>query len=164
MQTMNFRIGHGYDIHRLVEGRTCRLGGVVIPSPSGPHGHSDGDVLLHALADAILGAVALPDIGHYFPDHDPACAGLDSRLILRRATAEARRLGYVPGNVDITVIAQTPRLAPHMEAMRTCLAAELGLPANAVGLKATTPEGLDALGRGEGLAVHAVVLLQSIEK
>ncbi len=154
-----FRIGHGYDIHRYAANRPMILGGVQIPCDFGLHGHSDADCLSHALADAILGALALPDIGHYFPNHDPAIAGIDSQKILARAVAEAKERGYSVGNVDLTVVAQMPKIAPHVEAIRHKLAATLQVAPNCVGIKATTNEKLGAIGRQEGLAAFAVVLL-----
>lgn len=154
-----FRIGHGYDVHAFAEGRPLVLGGVTIPAPRGLDGHSDADVLTHALADAILGAGGLPDIGHYFPPSDPSIRGIDSQLILQRAVAEVAALGYRVGNVDVSLIAQTPKIAPHLAAMKATLATSLGLPPSAIGLKATTHEGLGALGRAEGIAAHAVCLL-----
>lgn len=154
-----FRVGLGYDIHRLDAGLRCVLGGVEIPAEVGCVAHSDGDVVAHALADAILGALALPDIGHFFPPNDPACAGMDSMEIVARAVAEAKARGYVVGNVDIAVIAERPKLGKHVPAMREKLGAVLGVPANCVGIKATTNEKLDDLGAGAGIAVHATCLL-----
>jgi len=159
MTSLPFRIGLGYDIHRMQTGRKLVLGGVEIPSNEGLEGHSDADCLIHALADAILGAVGLPDIGHFFPNDDPACAGMDSRDILRRAVAEANKMGYRVGNVDIAVIAERPKLAPHIPAMKDALANDLGVEVGDVGLKATTQEKIGALGRGDGIAAHATCLL-----
>lgn len=156
------RIGHGYDVHRLVEGRKLILGGVEIPYEKGLKGHSDADVLLHALADAILGAAALGDIGHLFPDTDPAIAGIDSRIILRRAMECAREAGYVLENCDVTMIAQKPKLAPYIPTMRQNIADDLGVDISAVSVKATTEEHLGFTGNGEGMSCHAVVLLNSI--
>jgi 2-C-methyl-D-erythritol 2,4-cyclodiphosphate synthase len=153
------RIGHGYDLHALAPGRRLRLGGVEIPHSHGPIAHSDGDVLLHALADALLGAAALGDIGQHFPDTDPAYAGADSRVLLRRVVALLRAAGYAVINVDATVLAQRPKLAPHRDAMRGNIAADLGLDIDAVSVKATTTEGLGPVGRGEAIAAHAVCLL-----
>ena len=121
----NFRIGHGYDVHRLVEGRKCIIGGVEIPSKLGLLGHSDADVLTHALADSILGALALPDIGFYFPPSDPNCEGIDSQEILKKAVAAADRLGYKVANVDCSIIAETPKILPHVAAMKKVLAKSL---------------------------------------
>lgn len=154
-----FRIGLGYDIHRLVPGRRCVLGGVEMPSEVGPEGHSDADVVLHAVADALLGAAGLPDIGQLFPDTDPALKGMDSARIVERAVAEAAALGWQVGNLDLVVLAERPRIAPHVPAMRARLARLLAVEPSQVGIKATTKEGLDAVGEGRGLACHAVVLL-----
>ncbi len=154
-----FRVGLGYDIHPLVAGRPCILGGVRIPSDVGPDGHSDADVLLHAVADAILGAAGLRDIGHYFPNNDPALAGMDSAIIVRRAVAEAATLGWKVGNVDLVLIGERPKIMAHVSAMRANVAGILGVEPAQVGIKATTNEGMDALGRGQGLAVHAICLL-----
>lgn len=157
-----FRIGLGYDIHRLKAGRRCVLGGVEIASPVGPDGHSDADVLTHALADAILGAVGLRDIGHHFPNTDPACAGMDSQIILAKAVAEAAARGYAVSNVDCAIIAETPKIGPHIAAMKTRLSATLGVPEDCVGIKATTNETLDDIGRKLGIAVHAVAMLVAV--
>jgi 2-C-methyl-D-erythritol 2,4-cyclodiphosphate synthase len=153
------RIGHGYDLHALAAGRRLVLGGVEIAHDRGPIAHSDGDVLLHALADALLGAAALGDIGQHFPDNDPAYAGADSRALLRRVVALVRAAGYAVANVDVTVLAQWPKLAPHRDAMRANIAADLGLDIAAVSVKATTTEGLGPVGRQEAIAAHAVCLL-----
>ncbi len=155
------RIGHGYDLHALVPGRHLVLGGVHIPPSHGPIAHSDGDVLLHALADALLGAAALGDIGQHFPDTDPAFAGADSRALLRHVAALVRDAGYSVANVDATVLAQRPKLAAHRDAMRANIAADLGLDIGAVSVKATTTEGLGPVGRGEAISAHAVCLLAS---
>ena len=153
------RIGHGYDLHALAPGRRLVLGGVDIPHSHGPIAHSDGDVLLHALADALLGAAALGDIGQHFPDTDPAYAGADSRVLLRRVAALVRAAGYRVANIDATVLAQRPKLAPHRDAMRANIAADLELDIGAVSVKATTTEGLGPVGRGEAISAHAVCLL-----
>lgn len=153
------RIGHGYDLHALAPGRRLVLGGVEIQHSHGPIAHSDGDVLLHALADALLGAAALGDIGQHFPDTDPAYAGADSRVLLRRVASLVREAGYGVLNIDATVLAQRPRLAPHRDAMRANIAADLGLDIGAVSVKATTTEGLGPVGRGEAISAHAVCLL-----
>ncbi|MCD8088007.1 MAG: 2-C-methyl-D-erythritol 2,4-cyclodiphosphate synthase [Oscillospiraceae bacterium] len=153
------RIGHGYDAHRLTAGRKLILGGVEIPFEKGLEGHSDADVLLHALADAILGAAALGDIGHLFPDSDPATEGIDSRVILRAAAEKAVAAGYLVENCDVTVIAQRPRLAPYLDAMRGNIADDLGLDLSTVSVKATTEEHMGFTGSGEGMSCHAVVLL-----
>lgn len=156
------RIGHGYDLHALAPGRRLVLGGVEIPHSHGPIAHSDGDVLLHALADALLGAAALGDIGQHFPDTDPAFAGADSRVLLRQVAMLVRDAGYAVVNVDTTVLAQRPKLAPHRDAMRANIAADLGLDIGAVSVKATTTEGLGPVGRGEAISAHAVCLLASV--
>lgn len=155
----NFRIGHGYDVHRLVEGRKCIIGGVEIPSKLGLLGHSDADVLTHALADSILGALALPDIGFYFPPSDPTCEGIDSQEILKKAVSEAARLGYKVGNVDCSIIAETPKILPHVAAMKKVLAKSLGVSPEDVGVKATTNEKMGWEGDKQGIGAHAVSLL-----
>lgn len=154
------RIGHGYDVHRLVEGQKLILGGVEVPYEKGLDGHSDADVLLHALADAILGAAALGDIGHLFPDTDPTIKGIDSRIILRKAIACAREMGFEMENCDVTMIAQKPKLAPYILKMRENIAADLGVDISCVSVKATTEENLGFTGTGEGMSCHAVVLLR----
>ena len=154
-----FRIGHGYDVHRLVESRRLILGGVDIPCERGLLGHSDADVALHALADAILGALALGDIGKHFPDSDPAYEGADSAKLLGRVVEIMNEKGYAAGNADLTVIAQAPKLAPYIPAMKSRIAEILGCPPDAVNVKATTEERLGFTGRGEGISTHAVVLL-----
>lgn len=153
------RIGHGYDAHRLTEGRRLVLGGVEIPYEKGLAGHSDADVLLHALADAVLGAAALGDIGKLFPDSDPAIEGIDSRIILREAVRCVREQGYGIENCDVTMIAQKPKLAPYILQMRENIAADLGVDVSAVSVKATTEEHMGFTGTGEGMRCHAVVLL-----
>lgn len=157
------RIGHGYDVHRLAEGRPCVLGGVRIPFEKGPEGHSDADVPVHALMDAILGALALGDIGQMFPDTDPAYKGADSLMLLRRVMEEARRRGYRLGNADITIVAQAPKLQPHIPQMRRNIALALGAEESRVSVKATTEEHLGFTGAGLGIAAHAVVLLEPEE-
>lgn len=160
MPPPNFRVGLGYDIHPLLAGRRCVLAGVDIPSEVGPVGHSDADVVLHAVADAILGAAGLPDIGHYFPDTDGGLAGLDSALIVRKAVAEAKANGdWVIGNLDIVIIAERPRIMAYVDAMRAQVAAITGIQAAQVGIKATTNEGMDAIGQGKALAVQAICLV-----
>lgn len=154
------RIGHGYDAHRLVPGRKLILGGVEIPFEKGLDGHSDADVLLHALADAILGALALGDIGGLFPDSDPKTEGIDSRVILRKAMSLAKDIGYALSNCDVTVIAQRPKLAPYITQMRRNIAADLEADISAVSVKATTEEHMGFTGAGEGMRCHAVVLLE----
>ena len=154
------RIGHGYDVHRLVEGRRLILGGVDIPWERGLLGHSDADVLTHAVMDALLGAAGLRDIGQHFPDTDPAYAGADSLKLLEHVTALLRERGFVVGNVDATVLAQRPKLAPHIPQMRDNLARAMGVDPGQVNVKATTEEGLGFTGSGEGMAAHAVALIE----
>lgn len=154
------RIGHGYDVHRLVEGRKLILGGVDIPFEKGLLGHSDADVLTHALMDALLGAAALGDIGKLFPDNDDAFLGADSIELLRRVCAVLAEHGYKIGNVDCTVLAQRPKLAPHIMLMRENLAAAMGVDVARVSVKATTEEHLGFTGEGLGIAAHAVALLE----
>lgn len=158
---MNFRIGQGFDVHALVSGRPLILGGVVIPFDRGLLGHSDADALLHALCDALLGAAALGDIGRHFPDSDPAFAGADSRVLLRAVAAKVRAAGFQIGNVDATIIAQAPKMAPHIPAMVACIAADLGIGVDRVNVKAKTTERLGFTGRGEGIATEAIALLTS---
>jgi 2-C-methyl-D-erythritol 2,4-cyclodiphosphate synthase len=157
---MNIRIGTGFDVHQLVEGRALIIGGVTIPYSKGLLGHSDADVLLHAIADALLGAAALGDIGKHFPDDDAAYRGADSRDLLRSVVAKLEALGFTVGNVDATIIAQAPKMAPHIETMRTHIAADCGISMAQVNVKATTTEKLGFTGRGEGIAAQAVALLQ----
>ena len=153
------RIGHGFDVHALGPGEFITLGGVRIPHTQGLMAHSDGDVLLHALCDALLGAAGLGDIGQHFPDHSAEFRNIDSRILLRRVVLllQERRLSV--GNVDATIIAQTPRMAPYIPAMREQIAADLNIPLEQVNVKATTTERLGYVGRSEGIAVHAVALL-----
>lgn len=153
------RIGHGYDVHRLVEGRRLILGGVEIPWEKGLLGHSDADVLLHALMDAMLGAAALGDIGHLFPDNDPKYSGADSMLLLGAVNERLTEAGYAVINCDCTVLAQRPKLAPYISQMRRRIADTLGVDIDAVSVKATTEEGLGFTGEGLGIAAHAVVLI-----
>ena len=155
------RIGTGYDIHRLVEARRLVLGGVEIPHEKGLLGHSDADVLSHAIADAILGAAGLPDIGHFYPDTDPALEGIDSQVILRRAVTEAADKGHHLLNIDSTLIAQEPKIGPHIDAMKAKLADTLGIDESAIGIKATTNEGVGDLGKGLAIAAQAACLLGS---
>ncbi len=155
-----YRIGNGFDVHRLVDGRRCIICGVDIPSGKGLLGHSDADVALHALADAMLGAVALGDIGHLFPDTDPAYEGADSRLLLRKVVEAVAAKGYITVNADITIIAQAPKMAPHIDRMRSNMPADLGIGLDCVSVKATTTEKLGFTGRGEGIAAQASVLLR----
>ena len=154
------RIGHGYDVHRLAEGRKLILGGVDIPWERGLLGHSDADVLTHAVMDALLGAAGLGDIGKHFPDTDPAYAGADSLKLLAHVVALLREQGYAVSNVDATVLAQRPKLAPHIPAMRDNLAQVMGVSPDRVNVKATTEEGLGFTGSGEGMAAHAVALIE----
>lgn len=154
------RIGHGYDVHRFAEDRKLVLGGVHIESPLGLLGHSDADVLLHAICDALLGAAALGDIGKHFPDTDEKYRGIDSLLLLRETVGLLTGLGYRIGNIDSTVLAQKPKLAPHIGAMRENIASACGIPVDAVSVKATTEEGLGFTGAMQGIAAHAVVLIE----
>ncbi|MBL8487211.1 MAG: 2-C-methyl-D-erythritol 2,4-cyclodiphosphate synthase [Rhodocyclaceae bacterium] len=154
-----FRIGQGCDVHALVPGRRLILGGVTIDHPLGLAGHSDADVLLHAITDAVLGAAGCGDIGGLFPDSEPAWKDADSRLLLRRAVERVRAAGWVIGNVDATVIAQAPRIAPHVPAMRQRIAEDLGIPVDRVNVKGKTTERLGFVGRREGIAAEAVALL-----
>ena len=156
------RIGHGYDVHRLVEGRPLILGGVDIPFEKGLLGHSDADVLAHAVMDAVLGAAALGDIGQHFPDSDPAYAGADSLALARHVAELVRAAGWQVGNIDATILCQRPKLAPHIPAMRQNLAGAFGLPVAAVSVKATTEEHLGFTGEGLGIAAHAVALIQPL--
>jgi len=153
------RIGQGYDVHRLVAERPLILGGIEIPYEKGLLGHSDADVLLHAISDALLGAAALGDIGAHFPDSDPAYRGADSAELLRAVGDLIRASGYEIGNIDSTVVCQAPKLAPHIPAMRARIAEVLALPVGAVSVKASTEEHMGFTGRGEGIAAHAVCLL-----
>ena len=156
------RVGHGYDVHRLTEGRALILGGVTVPFDRGLLGHSDADVLTHAVMDALLGAAALGDIGKLFPDSDAAYAGADSIALLERVTALLREHGWQVGNVDATVVAQAPRLAPYIPEMRRRLAEAMGLDVDCVSVKATTEERLGFTGSGEGVAAHAVALIERL--
>jgi 2-C-methyl-D-erythritol 2,4-cyclodiphosphate synthase len=156
------RIGHGYDAHRFGEGRPLVLGGVTVPHDRGLLAHSDGDVVIHALCDALLGAAGLGDIGRHFPDTSKDYENIDSRLLLRRVTVLLRERSLALGNADLTIVAQRPRLAPHIDLMRANLAADMDAAAAQVNVKATTTEGMGFTGRGEGIAVHAVVLLREI--
>ena len=157
---MQFRVGVGYDVHRLVEGRRLVLGGVEIPYHRGLLGHSDADVLCHAIGDALLGAAALGDLGDHFPDDDPAYAGASSLELLRSIAEKLREAGYQVVNIDATIVAQAPKLAPHIPEMRENIAAAVGIETDVVSVKATTTEGLGFAGRGDGMAAHASVLLE----
>lgn len=155
------RIGHGYDVHKLVKGRKLILGGVEIPNDDiGLLGHSDADVLLHAISDALLGAAALGDIGKHFPDSDPAYENADSLLLLTRVVSLLKKQGYKVGNIDATVLAQAPKLAPYIQEMRKNIANACKMPLDCVSVKATTEEGLGFTGSKEGIAAHAVCLLE----
>jgi len=153
------RIGHGYDVHRFCDGDFIPLGGVRIPHKYGLLAHSDGDVLLHALSDALLGAAALGDIGKHFPDTDPQFKGADSRVLLRHVVGIVKAKGWKVGNVDATIVAQAPKMAPHIETMRQLIAEDLQVELDQVNVKATTTEKLGFTGREEGIAVHSVALL-----
>lgn len=157
---MDIRIGNGYDVHALAPGLPMWLGGVHIPSENGFVAHSDGDVAIHALCDALLGCLALGDIGHLFPDSDPAWKGVDSKLLLAKVVSLVRERGYKVGNVDITIALQRPKLAPHIGAMRVALSAILDVPEDCVSVKATTTERLGFVGRGEGCEVWASALIR----
>ncbi|PCH65257.1 MAG: 2-C-methyl-D-erythritol 2,4-cyclodiphosphate synthase [Gammaproteobacteria bacterium] len=153
------RIGHGYDVHKFAQNRPLIIGGVTVPHSHGLEAHSDGDVLIHAICDALLGAAGLWDIGHHFPDTDEAFKNIDSRILLQRVVKNVADLGWQVNNIDSTVIAQAPKLAPFIPAMRELLADDLAISATAVNIKATTTEKLGFAGRKEGIAAHAVVLL-----
>lgn len=157
------RIGQGFDVHQLVVGRKCIIGGVEIPYERGLLGHSDADVLLHAICDALLGAAALGDIGKHFPDSDARYKGIDSRTLLKHVAALINERGWKVGNVDATIIAQMPRMAPHIPAMVKNIATDLGVEAGQVNVKATTTEQLGFTGRGEGIAAEAVCLLVAMQ-
>ena len=157
------RIGQGYDVHRLVEGRKCIICGVEIPYEKGLLGHSDADVALHALSDAILGAAALGDIGKHFPDTDPRFEGADSRVLLREVISLVKEKGFTVGNADVTIIAQKPKMLPYIDLMKQNVASDLEIPQDRVNIKATTTEKLGFEGRGEGISALAVVLLEESE-
>ncbi len=157
---MNLRIGHGYDIHRLVPGRPLVLGGVRFETDYGLDGHSDADCLTHAICDALLGAAGLPDIGHFFPNTDPAFRGIDSQILLQRVVAALAERGWRPLNLDASVIAEKPKIAPRLAEMKATLARSSGLPVDCIGLKATTNEGVGDLGRALAIAAHAVALIE----
>jgi 2-C-methyl-D-erythritol 2,4-cyclodiphosphate synthase len=156
---MNVRIGHGYDIHRLVSGRPLVLGGVRFDTDYGLDGHSDADCLTHAICDALLGAAGLPDIGHFFPNTDPAFKNIDSQILLQRVVAALAERGWRPVNVDASLIAEKPKIAPRLADMKAALARSSGLPVDSIGLKATTNEGVGDLGRALAIAAHAVALI-----
>jgi len=156
------RIGQGFDAHRLAAGRPLRLGGIEIPHARGLEGHSDGDVLLHAVASALLGAIGNGDLGRHFPSSDPALAGVSSAALLAQVMEQVRERGFGVGNVDVSIVAQEPRLAPHLEKMRSALADLLGVEPDRVNVKVTSTDGLGAIGRGEGIAALAVALLEPV--
>lgn len=156
---MNFRIGHGYDIHRVVAGRPLVLGGVKFDTDFGLEGHSDADCITHAICDALLGAAGLPDIGHFFPDTDPAYKNIDSLLLLARVCGELSKRSFAIGNIDATIIAEKPKISPHLAEMKAALAKATHLPVSNIGLKATTNEGVGDLGLGLAIAAHAVALI-----
>jgi 2-C-methyl-D-erythritol 2,4-cyclodiphosphate synthase len=157
---MSFRIGQGYDIHRTVTGKPLILGGIKIESPFGLDGHSDADCITHAICDAFLGAAGLPDIGHFFPDNDTTWLGADSQVLLRRVLQVLRESGWRPVNLDVTLVAEKPRISRYIGEMKAVLAASTGLPSTAIGLKATTNEGIGDIGLGLAIAAHAVVLVE----
>lgn len=156
------RIGHGFDVHQLVEGRKCIIGGVEIAYEKGLLGHSDADVLLHAICDALLGAAGLGDIGRHFPDTDVQYQGADSRALLRKVVALLKNAGFSVGNIDATIIAQAPKMAPHIAQMVAHIASDCGVELNRINVKATTTEKLGFAGRGEGIAAEAVCLIQQL--
>ena len=157
---MNIRIGHGYDIHRITRGRPLVLGGVTFETDYGLEGHSDADALTHAICDALLGAAGLPDIGHLFPNTDPAYKNANSLVLLQKVIATLRVHGWSPVNIDATLIAEKPKIAPRLAEMKAALARSAGLDVSQIGLKATTNEGVDEIGRGLAIAAHAVALIQ----
>jgi 2-C-methyl-D-erythritol 2,4-cyclodiphosphate synthase len=157
------RIGHGYDVHRFIEDAPLIIGGVTIPHTHGLEAHSDGDVLIHAICDALLGAAGLWDIGHHFPDNDDAFKGIDSRVLLRRVISDLSDRGWVVGNIDATIIAQAPKMAPFIPQMRELLAADVKVDVTAINIKATTTEKLGFAGRKEGIASHAVALIRQTD-
>ena len=154
------RIGHGYDIHRTIAGRPLVLGGVRFDCPFGLDGHSDADCLTHAICDALLGAAGLPDIGHHFPNTDPAFKNIDSQLLLQRVVADLAARGWKIANIDSSLIAEQPKIAPHLAAMKAALAKSAGIAPEQIGVKATTNEGSDDIGRGLAIAAHAVALIE----
>jgi 2-C-methyl-D-erythritol 2,4-cyclodiphosphate synthase len=160
MMNLPFRIGHGYDLHRLTEERKLILGGVELPNDKGLLGHSDADCLIHAIADSILGALALPDIGHYFPDTNPENKNLESKLILLKANQLCKDAGYSINNIDTTIIAEKPKIGPHLEMIRSSLAEILEIESHQIGIKATTNEKLGPVGREEAISCYSVCLLQ----
>jgi 2-C-methyl-D-erythritol 2,4-cyclodiphosphate synthase len=159
---MTFRIGHGYDIHRIVPGRKLVLGGVHFETDFGLDGHSDADALTHAICDALLGAAGLPDIGHFFPNTDPAWKNANSQTLLQKVIETLQQRGWRPSNIDATLIAEKPKVSPSIFAMKAALAKTTGLPVDAIGIKATTNEGVGGIGKGEAIAAHSVVMIQKI--
>lgn len=157
------RIGHGYDVHSFKQGDEIVIGGVTIAHTQALEAHSDGDVLIHAICDALLGAAGWWDIGHHFPDDDMAFAGIDSRVLLRRVYEDLVKAGWQIGNIDATIVAQVPKMAPHIPQMRNLLASDLHIAAQAINIKATTTEKLGFVGREEGIAAHAVVLIEKAQ-
>ena len=160
---MSLRIGYGYDVHQLAEGEDLVIGGLVIPHEKGSVGHSDADVLLHVICDAMLGALALGDIGTHFPDTDPELKGIDSKILLRETWELIQAKGYALVNMDTTVCLQRPKLKPHIQGMRQCIAQILDVDVDLIGIKATTTEKLGFVGTEQGISAHAVVLLQAIQ-
>lgn len=160
---MSLRIGYGYDVHQLAEGEDLVIGGLVIPHEKGSVGHSDADVLLHVICDAMLGALALGDIGTHFPDTDPELKGIDSKILLRQTWELVQAKGYALVNMDTTVCLQRPKLKPHIQGMRQCIAQILDVDVDLIGIKATTTEKLGFVGTEQGISAHAVVLLQAIQ-
>ncbi|MEN9636190.1 MAG: hypothetical protein RL077_4594 [Verrucomicrobiota bacterium] len=156
---MNFRIGHGYDIHRIVKDRPLVLGGVTFAADFGLEGHSDADCVTHAICDALLGAAGLPDIGHFFPNTDPAYKNIDSQILLTRVCHELAQRGFTIGNLDVSVIAEKPKIFPQIDAMKAALSGSTQLPVSHIGIKATTNEGVGDIGRGLAIAAHAVALI-----
>ncbi len=156
---MNFRIGHGYDIHRIVAGRPMVLGGVKFDTDYGLEGHSDADCVLHAICDALLGAAGLPDIGHFFPNTDPAYQNIDSQVLLARVCSELSKRSFAISNIDVSVIAERPKIYPRLAEMKAAIAKSTHVPITNIGLKATTNEGIDEIGRGLAIAAHAVCLI-----
>jgi 2-C-methyl-D-erythritol 2,4-cyclodiphosphate synthase len=157
---LKFRIGYGFDVHALQEGRPFILGGIEIPSPFGPLGHSDADVLIHAICDALLGAAALGDIGKHFPDTSGEFKNIDSKILLQRVVTLLKEKNYSIGNIDATVILEKPKIAPHIEAMRSALSNVMGIPVEDISIKATTNEKMGFIGRQEGVSAHAVALIE----
>ncbi len=159
---MKFRIGYGFDVHALQQGRPFVLGGITIPSPFGPLGHSDADVLIHAICDALLGAAALGDIGMHFPDNTPEFKNIDSKILLQRVIHLLKEKNYSIVNIDSTVILEKPKIAPHIEAMRESLSVVMQIPINDISIKATTNEKMGYVGRGEGVSAHAVAMIELV--